>query len=131
MMKSDESRFSSIEQGQAGEMLAGRYLSKQGYKILEKNWKIRGGEIDLIVQKKEVITFVEVKLRRSSSYGSGMDAIHPAKQKKMVRAALFYLQKKSLENREIRFAALSIHESQNESSIEFIEFPLDLRTRYY
>ncbi len=116
--------------GQKGEMWASDHLSRLGFKILESNWRVREGEIDLIVQKKKVLVFVEVKYRRNRQFGSGAEAIHPMKQKKMVRAILRYLQSKKFMDQEIRLGALII-EGENPPSFEFFEFPLDLPNLYY
>ncbi len=122
---------SPLFQGQEGERQAGLYLSGLGYSMVKKNWKSRRGEIDLIVRKNEVYYFVEVKFRKSKAYGSGAEAIHPLKQKKMVSAVLDYIQKNRLTNIDIRLAALIIEEVNKTYSFDFYEFPLDLPTRYY
>jgi putative endonuclease len=126
-----ESKNSTRLEGQKGEEIARKYLSEKGYRIVEQNWKTRRGEVDLIVSKKETLYFVEVKFRRSQGYGSGEDAIRPWKQQKMVQAVLGYLQRKRIQNVDIRLAALIIQQTPEASSIEFFEFPLDLPTRYY
>ncbi len=117
------------EQGALGETLASQYLSQKGYRILERNWRSRRGEIDLIVSKNKTLFFVEVKLRKTQGFGSGFDSIHPYKQKKMVSTVLSYLQKNNIQNQDVRLAALVIEGSQ--SKIDFFEFPLDLKTQYY
>ncbi len=123
--------LSSLFQGQKGEKQAAEHLSKLGYSVIAKNWKSRLGEIDLIVKKKEVYFFVEVKFRKSKAYGSGAEAIHPLKQKKMTSAVLDYIQKNRLKNIDLRLAALIIEEENKTYSFDFYEFPLDLPTRYY
>ena len=110
---------------------SGIYLSKLGYSMVCKNWKSRRGEIDLIVRKKETYYFVEVKFRKSKAYGSGAEAIHPLKQRKMAQAVLQYVQKHQMTNTDIRLAALIVEERDKQYSFEFYEFPLDLPTRYY
>lgn len=117
--------------GQEGEKQAGIYLSKLGFSMVRKNWKSRRGEIDLIVRKKEVYYFVEVKFRKSKGYGSGAEAIHPWKQKRMASAVLDYVQKHQMTNTDIRLAALIVEEQEKGYSFEFYEFPLDLPNRYY
>ncbi len=123
--------LSTLFQGQKGEKEAAFYLSRLGYSMVGKNWKTRRGEIDLIVKKNEIYYFVEVKFRKSKVYGSGAEAIHPLKQKKMASAVLDYMQKNQMRNVDIRLAALLIEEQNKKYSFEFYEFPLDLPTRYY
>lgn len=123
--------LSTLFQGQKGEKRAAEHLSKLGYSMVAKNWKSRRGEIDLIVKKKETYFFVEVKFRKSKAYGSGAEAIHPLKQKKMASAVLDYIQKNRLTNIDLRFAALIIEEENKTYSFDFYEFPLDLPSRYY
>jgi len=79
--------------GQTGEKIAATYLQNKGYKILERNWRGRFGEIDIIAQEKNQIVFVEVKARQSKDFGLPEEAVDFKKQNKLVRTALEYLQK--------------------------------------
>ncbi|MBQ2957197.1 MAG: YraN family protein [Clostridia bacterium] len=95
--------------GDVGESIAEKYLLSKGAKILARNYVIRGGEIDLIAELGETIVFVEVKLRRSDAFGSAYEAITPAKQRHICRAAKVYLQKNGLlDRRYARFDAILI-----------------------
>ena len=95
--------------GNVGEGIAEKYLLSKGAKILARNYTVRGGEIDLIAQLNDTILFVEVKLRSNTAYGSAYDAITPAKQKHLSRAAKIYLQKNGLlDKRFARFDAILI-----------------------
>lgn len=78
-------------QGAAAEQLAATYLQQQGLKLLECNYRSRFGEIDLIMQDRREIVFVEVRMRRNSSFGGAAASITPAKQHKLVRTAEDYL----------------------------------------
>ncbi|MBQ9208712.1 MAG: YraN family protein [Oscillospiraceae bacterium] len=77
--------------GSVGERLTEYYLTKSGYRILERNWRIRGGEIDLIAEKDGIIAFVEVKTRTMADPEGGAYAVTPAKQRLCIRAAREYL----------------------------------------
>lgn len=77
--------------GNIGEAHAEAYLKKQGYKILERNFKNRIGEIDLIAEKGDVITFVEVKSRSSNKFGMPKEAVNFHKQFKIKKVAESYL----------------------------------------
>ena len=97
--------------GKAGEDLAVRYLKKKGYKVLEQNYTCPVGEIDIIARDKKTIVFVEVKTRRSMSYGSARLAITPHKQRKISMTALYYLKCQSADGSrcQIRCGDGSIH----------------------
>lgn len=73
--------------------MACEYLKKQGYKILERNYRIRGGEIDIVARDGEYLVFVEVKARYSHEYGLPVESITPWKIKALLKTALFYIQK--------------------------------------
>lgn len=94
--------------GQRGEELAATYLRSNGYIIIERNFRVRSGELDLVCQQDGVIVFVEVKTRYSSLFGSGAEAVTPAKQARIRRLALEYLQRQEKWWPEIRFDVISI-----------------------
>ena len=77
--------------GEKGEMLAKKYLEKQGIKILEHNFSTKLGEIDLIFKDGEVLVFAEVKTRSSEKFGLPREAITPHKQNKIRQVATQYM----------------------------------------
>lgn len=77
--------------GRAAESAAAEYLQKQGWDILAQNWRRRRCEIDIVAQKRKVVYFVEVKYRRGSEQGSGLEYITPAKLKQMRFAAAMWV----------------------------------------
>jgi len=77
--------------GKFGETIASNYLEKHGYKILEKNFKTKFGEIDIIAEKGNYIIFVEVKFRKNPDYGKAEEAVNIQKLKKIYYASQFYL----------------------------------------
>jgi len=79
--------------GDHGEDIACKYLQKLGYKILERNYRIRGGEIDIVARDKEYMVFVEVKTRYSHEFGLPVESITPWKIKFLLKTAQFYLVK--------------------------------------
>ncbi|MFO7558895.1 MAG: YraN family protein [Desulfobacterales bacterium] len=104
--------------GEKGESLAVKQLKKEGYKILERNYRTRLGEIDIIAEDGEVITFIEVKARKSESYGTPQHAVTPIKQKKISMVALSYLKEKNQFGKRARFDVVTINpESSNKVSI--------------
>jgi putative endonuclease len=76
--------------GQQGENQVSRWLERNGYEILQRNYRVRTGEIDIIARKQEVIAFIEVKYR-SDHYFSLSEVITPTKQKRIIRAAHFFI----------------------------------------
>ncbi|MCF0132860.1 MAG: YraN family protein [Blautia sp.] len=77
--------------GQEYEEKAARYLEEQGLMILERNFRCRQGEVDLIARDGKYIVFVEVKFRRSPVSGKSIEAVDIRKQKVICRTALYYL----------------------------------------
>jgi putative endonuclease len=77
--------------GSAGEAMAAAYLETQGMRILRRNYQCRFGEIDLICAEGDVLVFVEVRQRRSESYGGAIGSITAAKCARIGRAARHYL----------------------------------------
>lgn len=83
--------------GKKGEEIAAKYLKKNGYKILEKNFRKSYGEIDIIAQKGENIAFVEVKTRKSDLYGTPAEFVTSKKQERIKKAAYAYIQQNDLD----------------------------------
>ena len=81
--------------GKKGEKIAVSYLKRRGYKIIEKNFLIKGSEIDIIASKNDEIHFVEVKTRMDTSLGNPADAITYYKKKALIHGAKYYLMKNS------------------------------------
>jgi len=78
--------------GHFGESIAASFLEKKGYIILERNWRTPYGEIDLITKENDVVAFVEVKTRASSSLGPPEISITPRKEEHMRSAAEYFIQ---------------------------------------
>ena len=79
----ERSIMKSTEQGRLAEEKAAEYLKGQDYKIIDRNWRNRYCEIDIIATKSRVMYFVEVKYRASPAHGEGFDYITPKKLKQM------------------------------------------------
>ncbi|WP_334292123.1 YraN family protein [Alkalithermobacter thermoalcaliphilus] len=101
--------LNNVQKGKLGEKIANKYLLSKGFKILDKNYKTRYGEIDLIAQKKEKITFVEVKLRSNLNYGYPCEAVNFKKQNKIRNVATEYINKNKLENLEYSFDVIEVY----------------------
>lgn len=77
--------------GAAAEAIAASYLARHGLRVLERNWRIRGGELDLVCQEGETLIFVEVRLRTRNDYGGAAESITLAKRRRLMLAARHYL----------------------------------------
>jgi len=90
-----------------GERYAVRLLEEKGYRVLERNFHSRYGEVDLIISDGQYICFVEVKTRRQGSMVGGFTAVTMSKQRKIIATALLYLQQNP-SDLQPRFDVLSI-----------------------
>ena len=97
----------TVKSGNKGEDKAVRYLRLHGYKILDRNFRCRWGEIDIICEKKGAIIFVEVKKRASDLFGGGAAAVGHAKRERIIKTAQTYLMNIDAE-REVRFDVIEI-----------------------
>jgi putative endonuclease len=93
--------------GEAGEQIACRYLEDNGFEISDRNWRTRSGELDIIARHGDMLVFVEVKTRRSRTFGEPEEAVTPAKARKIRRLASEYLASVS-HSAEVRFDVISV-----------------------
>lgn len=98
-----------MDVGKQGEALAENYLKKKGYTILEKNFRYRKGEIDLITEHKGSCIFVEVKTRKNSKYGLPREAVNYHKQKQIYQTAKVFLRNKNLFYTYIQFDVIEVY----------------------
>jgi putative endonuclease len=106
---------STRTKGQLREKQACDFLQKNGLKLITKNFRYLNGEIDLIMQKKDEIIFIEVRSKASKEYGLPYESVTPTKQRKIVKTAMFFLQKKNWLNKvNCRFDIISIYQNQLE-----------------
>ena len=105
------------------ESQAREYLERRGLKLVTENYQCRFGEIDLIMLEQEALCFIEVKYRKSLSFGGAISAIPPQKQRKIVKTALsFVAGNQKMARRAMRFDALIIQQdSAQESSVNWIQ----------
>jgi len=87
----------TVSTGQNAESFVADFLINQGYKILDRNWRNKWCEIDIVAQKNNIIYFVEVRYRKSSTWGSGVETITPKKYQQMNFAAEFWINSHSLD----------------------------------
>jgi putative endonuclease len=94
--------------GNQGEEIAAKYLGSHGYRIIERNFNCKGGEVDIIATKDKTLVFIEVKTRRDLSYGVPQLAVNQFKQRQISKAALTWLSKKNMHDQPARFDVIAI-----------------------
>jgi putative endonuclease len=113
--------------GDRGEELAAAFLEKHGLRIVERNFRCKGGEVDIVARDGDTVVFVEVKTRRNMNYGVPQLALTPFKQRQISKAALTWLAKKRQHNAPARFDVIAILlESNVTYSIEHIRNAFEL-----
>lgn len=106
--------------GDAGERTAERYLKKQKYHILERNYRTRFGEIDLIAEKGEYLVFVEVKYRKNDASGQPAEYVTHTKRQRLIRAAKQYMKEHSTDQ-PVRFDVVSVLGELKSPKVELIQ----------
>jgi putative endonuclease len=94
--------------GAWGEELALRYLTRRGYELVERNYRTRYGELDLILRQADTLVFVEVKMRRGVGFGDPLEAVTPRKQAAIRALAERYLSEKEPDFDAVRFDVVGI-----------------------
>ncbi len=95
--------------GQSGEDVALRYLEAQGYRLVARNFTTRRGEVDLVVEKGELLAFVEVRWRASHAFGGAEATVSRPKQRRVVLAAMEFSARHRIVERAIRFDVVAIN----------------------
>ena len=115
------STLSRRESGAQWEKTAESFLRKHGLSLLQRNFSSRFGEIDLIMEDKGTLVFVEVKYRKSSQHGSGAEAVTFHKQGRISRTAAWYLAKNPHKgDQTCRFDVISIDPKKGDQGIDWI-----------
>ncbi len=94
--------------GARGEEAAARHLESLGYRILERRFRTRAGEIDLVAEEEDTLVFVEVKSRPALGFGRPSEAVDARKRGRLARAAAIYLMLRGLPDRPCRFDVLEV-----------------------
>jgi len=94
--------------GYTGEDIARRYLENKGYTIIQMNYTIRGGEIDIIARDGEITVFVEVRYRFDESHAHPLDTFTPMKRRTLLRSVMFYVSKYRIPEDQIRIDFIGI-----------------------
>ena len=107
--------------GKRGEDEAVRYLERKGYKIIERNFMCRQGEIDIIALDKNYIVFIEIKSRTSTEYGLPSESVTERKIKHMTKAIQYYLYKRNLEKENIRIDVMEVYVKEEKYEINHLK----------
>lgn len=114
--------YTSRELGKQAEDFAAKLLINKGLKLLEQNVNFRVGEIDLIMKDKKTLVFVEVRRRKMDRFGGALGSITAAKQKKLNRAALLYLQQHKLMDKvACRFDLVAVSDKNGQLQAKWIK----------
>ena len=114
-------KLEALAFGRNSEKRAARLLVKHGYRIVEKNYRCRQGEIDLIARDGDTLVFCEVKARKSKAFGTSLEGVTKSKVEKIRKTAEHYLAKNGLNEVDCRFDVVAIDGSGNDVTIEVIK----------
>ena len=112
--------------GRSGEALAEALLKTRGYRILERNYRTRLGEIDLIAKDGGTLVFVEVKVRRSRRFGSAKAAVTAAKRRKLSMVALQYIKSTCEKPAHARFDVIAVERGDETPRLELVQNAFEL-----
>lgn len=115
------------QSGAAGEQQAAHYLSAQGLTLLQRNWRCRLGEIDLVMLDRDTLVFVEVRLRHSQAFGGAAASVDARKRSKLLASAEVYLQQHpQQQQRPCRFDVVALEGSaQGKLTLNWIRNAFD------
>lgn len=113
--------MTSKETGIQAEQLALRYLEKHNLQLLIQNFSCRRGEIDLIMQDKDTLVFVEVRYRKSAKFGSALESVNYTKQSRIITTAQHYLQQQHTDHASCRFDVIAISPSNHDPEIVWVK----------
>ena len=100
--------------GSLSEKRAEKYLKKHGLKTIQKNFSCKLGEIDIIMRDHDVLVFVEVRTRQNENYANSLESVMPAKQRRIIKTALYYLQMtEQVDKTDCRFDVIGIDQGAN------------------
>ncbi|MFA4989908.1 MAG: YraN family protein [Candidatus Omnitrophota bacterium] len=120
----------NLNLGVQGEAKAAEFLKADGYQILQRNYRSKLGEVDIIARDKDTICFIEVKCRLSGKFGKGWEAVSGKKQGQLAKAALSFLKENNLLDKSARFDVVSLDKCGPEEKITLIKNAFALNGRF-
>lgn len=109
------------ELGKKGEDLAIQYLIGEGFKLIERNFRTRFGEIDIVATKGKEYFFIEVKTREGEEYGTAIESLPFYRRERLKKMALFYVMRKRLIDQRLHLSLLGIDDFEIDPKITFIK----------
>ena len=113
--------YVSHELGRIGENIIADYITKLGYKVVERNFACNQGGIDIIAKDKEELVFIEVKTRTDISYGEASEAVTDTKKRHLINSIKYYIYKQKLENQPIRIDVAEVYIKCGKVKINYIK----------
>ena len=107
--------------GRAGEDAAARVYRSRGFRVLARNWRCALGELDLVLERRGVLVFCEVKTRTGSAFGGGYEAVTWSKRRKLRQLAETYLQSSRTSEVHVRFDVASVWLGSDGGDVEIFE----------
>ena len=114
------------EIGQKGENLAVAYLQNLGYKVLERNYRCKLGEVDIIALDNDTLIFIEVRTRSSLDFGLPQESINRRKRHQISKVALEYMTRKKLKNTPARFDVVAVSLEPGKEKVDLIKDAFEL-----
>ena len=111
--------------GMQAQQQAESHLTDKGYRILERNYRIRTGEVDIIAQQGSYVIFIEVKFRRGTEYGLPRESVGVTKQQRIVRTAMHYISTRNIDDRDFRFDVIEVIAQGGNVQVNHIENAFD------
>ncbi len=113
--------YVSHELGRIGENIIADYITKLGYKVVERNFACNQGEIDIVAKDKEELVFIEVKTRTDISYGEASEAVTDTKKRHLINSIKYYIYKQKLENQPIRIDVAEVYINKGKVKVNYIK----------
>jgi len=113
--------YVSHELGRIGENIIADYITKLGYKVVERNFACNQGEIDIIAKDKEELVVIEVKTRTDISYGEASEAVTDTKKRHLINSIKYYIYKQKLENQPIRIDVAEVYINKGKVKVNYIK----------
>ena len=108
--------------GRSGEQSAERFLSAKGLRLVARNHRCVQGEIDLVMRDGDTLVFIEVRQRKNVDYGSPLETVSAAKQRKLITAAQHFVASQKISSRQaLRFDVIGIVSNGSDETIEWIQ----------
>lgn len=114
----------AVSIGALGEEAAVKALKKQGYKIIDRNYRTKMGELDIIAKDGEYTCFIEVRLRKNNSFGSPADSIDEGKRRRIINAAKHYAVSKHIYDTPMRFDVVLINATADKNKLKNINLQI-------